>query len=243
MAHVHISESEKRLVRYAARTMAVLIWGVLGCWFIQSCVQLPASLGGNNSSLVYASVVPIPHRTQAPVEQKKPPVPTRELTKEEKESERERKLVAAIRAMRSSPYDASIVAAAEREGLDADLVRAVIYQESRFRPDAESPRGARGLMQLMPGTANDLRVTDRLNPHQNIAGGTKFLRQMIERFDGKLSLALAAYNAGPDNVSYCMCVPKRNRDGSVNTETPAYVRNILGVYRELQKRPEVAALP
>ncbi|MEL7603072.1 MAG: lytic transglycosylase domain-containing protein, partial [Bacillota bacterium] len=90
--------------------------------------------------------------------------------------------------------------AASANGLDPDLVRAVIQTESDFRPDAQSSAGAQGLMQLMPSTANSLGVTDAFDPRQNIEAGTKYLSDLVQRF-GDLRLALAAYNTGPGRIS------------------------------------------
>ncbi len=97
-------------------------------------------------------------------------------------------------------YEPLIQAHAARAGLPPELVRAVIQVESGFNPRARSPKGAMGLMQLMPATAAWLGVNRPFDPDQNIAGGTTYLRTLLERFDGNLELALAAYNAGPGAV-------------------------------------------
>ena len=114
----------------------------------------------------------------------------------------------------------SIEAAARKYNLPSKLIRSVIHAESNFRSDAVSPAGAQGLMQLMPATAREMGVTDPFDVRQNIDGGTKYLRQMLDRFGGDLKLALAAYNAGPGTVTrYNGDVPYR--------ETRDYVRRVL----------------
>jgi soluble lytic murein transglycosylase-like protein len=110
--------------------------------------------------------------------------------------------------------------AAAKYGLAPGLIRSVIRAESNFQADAVSPAGALGLMQLMPGTAEDLGVSDPLDVEQNIDGGCRYLRQMLDRFDGDLKLALAAYNAGPGAVE--------KHNGRVPyAETRQYVSRVL----------------
>jgi len=115
---------------------------------------------------------------------------------------------------------AMVIAAARRHSLDPDLVQAVVAVESGFRPDAVSPKGAQGLMQLMPYTARALGVKDTFDPAANLDGGTRYLRALIERYGGDVTRALAAYNAGEGAVA---------RHGGVPPypETLAYVRKVL----------------
>ena len=101
---------------------------------------------------------------------------------------------------RSRQYDGIIRTHAERQGVRPELVRAVVQVESAFNPVAISPKGAMGLMQLMPTTAEELGVGNPFNPEENIRGGVRYLRLLLDRYDNNEQLALAAYNAGPGAV-------------------------------------------
>jgi hypothetical protein len=114
----------------------------------------------------------------------------------------------------------TIAQAADKYRLPGRLIESVIRAESAFRPDAVSPAGAQGLMQLMPATARELGVVDPFDPAQNIDGGARYIRQMLDRFDGDLKLALAAYNAGPGTVA-------RYRGNVPYPETQAYIKRVL----------------
>jgi soluble lytic murein transglycosylase-like protein len=125
--------------------------------------------------------------------------------------------------VRDKNLEAVIDKYAQKYGVDADLVWVVIRQESGFNPRAVSPKGAMGLMQLMPGTAALMGVSNAFDVEQNIAGGIKYLERCLNRFNQDVGLALAAYNAGPENVvKYQGCPPF--------PETRQYVASILQAY-------------
>jgi soluble lytic murein transglycosylase-like protein len=129
------------------------------------------------------------------------------------------------RAKQSGPWDdhsleALIQQASDRQGIDPDLIRSVIAAESGFQLEAVSPKGAKGLMQLMPETASELGVENVLDPEANVAGGTRYLRELLVLYKGDLIKALAAYNAGPERVEQYNGVPPF-------AETRAYVSRVI----------------
>jgi soluble lytic murein transglycosylase-like protein len=140
----------------------------------------------------------------------------------------------------NTPFHDIIRAAAERNGVDADLIHCVIAIESNFNPKAVSPRNARGLMQLLPQTAARLGVRDVFDPRENVEAGTRYLKDMLARYNNDLTLALAAYNAGPERVEqYGRRVPPY-------TETVKYVQRISRSYAHFksgaaQNKPQTSA--
>jgi hypothetical protein len=126
-----------------------------------------------------------------------------------------------------------ISAASGRHRLDPDLVNSVIHAESGFNPTAVSPKGAQGLMQLMPRTATQLGVGNALDPGANVEGGTRYLRELLERYNFDLIKALAAYNAGPQRVEQYKGVPPYN-------ETRNYVARVIHDFNR-KKKAEASA--
>ena len=127
--------------------------------------------------------------------------------------------------------------ASEKHGVDSDFIRSVIKQESAGNANAVSRAGARGLMQLMPGTALQLGVNDSFSPEQNVHGGAQYLRELLERYNGDAIKALAAYNAGPGAVDRYKGVPPYR-------ETRQYVQRVVRDYnKSKQKRGSLPTNP
>ncbi|MGL5721903.1 MAG: lytic transglycosylase domain-containing protein [Brevinema sp.] len=137
---------------------------------------------------------------------------------------------AATTARRNSTqkYADLVAMASQQHDIDPNLVHAVIKAESNYNPDAVSHKGAQGLMQLMPATAKDMGVGDSFDPQQNILGGTRYLKAMLDRYQGDLVRALAAYNAGPTAVDRAKGIPNF-------AETQLYVPKVLKNYYRLNR--------
>jgi soluble lytic murein transglycosylase-like protein len=138
-----------------------------------------------------------------------------------------------VQNKKSSKYDDMIRRAANRYRLPVALVKAITAAESGFNPQAHSHAGACGLMQLMPATAAEMEVTDIYDPEQNVNGGARYLRYLINAFDGDVKLAVAAYNAGPNLVSKLGRVPNI-------PETKGYVKRVLSLYKGYRKADTLA---
>jgi len=134
-----------------------------------------------------------------------------------------------IRSYRKKPaqyikdYDGIIKQASRRFRVDPSLIKAVIKAESDFNRKAVSHKGAKGLMQLMPGTANDMKVENPFNPEENIFGGTRYLSLLLDRYKNNKKLSLAAYNAGPEAVETYNGIPPY-------PETKAFIKRVLRYY-------------
>ena len=109
--------------------------------------------------------------------------------------------------------------------IEPSIIKAVIEAESNWDDKAVSKKGAIGLMQLMPATARDMQISNRYDPEQNIEAGTRYLKMLLERFNGDMELAVAAYNAGPTNVEKSGGIPSFS-------ETKKFVRNVISTYKE-----------
>jgi soluble lytic murein transglycosylase len=128
----------------------------------------------------------------------------------------------------SDQYDHLITEASEKHGVSFSLLKALIKTESDFNPKAVSRAGAKGLMQIMPDNIEILKIKDPFDPWENIMGGTRYLKQLLKRFDGKLPLALAAYNAGPNMVERYKQIPPFK-------ETEDYVEKVMKYYSFFKK--------
>jgi len=125
-------------------------------------------------------------------------------------------------------FDQLIRTCSDKYGVNQCLVKAVIHAESGYNPNAVSSKGASGLMQLMPSTAKSLKVADRFNPKDNVEGGVKYLRFLLDTFRGDVSLAVAAYNAGLSKVAKYGGIPPYN-------ETRTYVNRVLSYMKSYQE--------
>src|SRR5215470_17028935 len=135
-----------------------------------------------------------------------------------------------------SPYHEFVSAAASRYGVDAELITSVMEVESNFNPRAISAKNARGLMQLLPETAARLGVKDIFDPKENIEAGTHYLHDLLQLYNNDLTLALAAYNAGPDKVQKYGDVPPYR-------ETQSYVKQVKRKYQKSKSAPETKTTP
>lgn len=157
---------------------------------------------------------------------------SRRVLKEDKEKKSKNNKTSesyrSISTVRYQDYSGLIETISGKYQIDPALVKAVIITESNFKADAISKKGARGLMQLMPQTANELNVRNSFDPEENIEGGVRYLKYLLGIFNGDLPLSLAAYNAGPELVQ------KLGRVPSIK-ETRDYVKRVLGIYNGPRK--------
>jgi len=140
---------------------------------------------------------------------------------------RERR-VRRLKTNASRRYDHLIIRASEKHGVSFSLLKAIIKAESDFNPKAVSKRGAMGLMQIMPENVRLLHIKDPFDPWENIMGGTRYFKEMLRRYPGRLPLAIAAYNAGPQAVDRYNNIPPF-------PETRQYVKKVLRYYKAFKK--------
>lgn len=195
----------KNRARLAGRLLAVLVWGLL---------LVPD--GAQAAIYTYVDQHGTVHFTNVPNDSRYKPATTSSHYRGGRSS----------RPGDPRLYEEHIQRAASRYEMDPLLIKAVIKAESNFDCLAVSAKGAQGLMQLMPGTAADLKVWNPFDPQENIYGGTNYLCQLMSRFGGDLRLALAAYNAGPSKVEAAQGVP-------LIPETQQYVAKVLRHYRQM----------
>ena len=200
-------------------------------WFIAVSVLLLAGVVQTADADIYQYVDEhgVIHFTNVPTSSKKKPA------KVYPEQKKQSPLIAAVAQSagdgqrNSSPdtvpasYLNIINAACNRFGVDPSLVHAIVKVESDFNPFAISRKGAMGLMQLMPQTANTMNVRNTFSPDENVEGGVKYLRYLLDRYEGNISLALAAYNAGETAVKKWGTIPPY-------PETQNYVQRIMRIY-------------
>lgn len=136
---------------------------------------------------------------------------------------------------RAKQFEATVKAASKHYSLPEAIIWAVMKTESNFYPEVVSNKGAQGLMQLMPGTAKDMGVSDAFDPDQNIYGGTRFLRILANKFNGDMVLMISAYHAGGGAVN--------NAGGIPYSQTAEYVRRVLNKYYAYQKRLPTGEVP
>lgn len=165
----------------------------------------------------------IVHFTDAPTD-KRFKVFMRDL-KKDKQLRTKLKYAAAVNP---AEFEQLIKTCSDKYGVNSCLVKAVIHAESGYNPNAVSSKGASGLMQLMPATAKSLKVADRFNPKDNVEGGVKYLRFLLDTFKGDVSLAVAAYNAGLNRVARYGGIPPYN-------ETRTYVNRVLSYMKSYQE--------
>lgn len=204
----------KRTPTLSAKAIyGLLVVGILSiCWAAPSAADIYR----------YEDDDGIVHFTDAPTD-KRFKVFMRDL-KKDKELRTKLKYASSVNP---AEYEQLIKNCADKYGVSTALVKAVIHAESGYNPNAVSSKGASGLMQLMPGTARSLKVADRFNPRDNVEGGVKYLRFLLDTFRGDVSLALAAYNAGLGNVAKHGGIPPFN-------ETRTYVNRVLSYMQSYQ---------
>ncbi len=140
-----------------------------------------------------------------------------------------KKIITEVKNRSHRKYDQIINTKSSKYNIKSSIIEAVITVESNWDPRALSQKGAIGLMQLMPSTASDMQIRNPYNPEENIEGGTRYLRYLMDRFDNNLELVLAAYNAGPSRVEKSGGIPPFR-------ETRLYVKSVLSMHNAISKK-------
>ena len=204
-----------RIMSYGARSMVCLSIALI------SALAVPGSVRADIYR--YVDDDGIVHFTDAPTD-KRYKVFMRDL-KKDRELRTKLKYASSVNP---AEYEQLIKICSDKYGVNPSLVKAVIHAESGYNPNAVSSKGAGGLMQLMPETARSLKVADLYNPKDNVEGGVKYLRFLLDTFRGDVSLALAAYNAGLHKVAKYGGIPPYN-------ETRTYVNRVLSYMKSYQE--------
>lgn len=197
----------------------------MGCIILLVLVTLPftAAAGG---IYVFVDENGVSHYTNVPTSTKYKPMPMRKLNTPPPAEMQKR--TGTLAGTAPNRYDHYIQRSALSHEVDPLLIKAIIQAESNFDRYAVSRSGAQGLMQLMPETARDMMVANPFDPAENIAGGTRYFRNLLNAYDGNLALSLAAYNAGPSRVARKGSLPRIR-------ETREYVRRVIQFYRSYQR--------
>jgi soluble lytic murein transglycosylase-like protein len=201
---------------------AAILLGIIGLCAMPAHAQIVSYLDSSGKRVFVNADPPTPARHGRPSLVKAAVGPNGELRTPQSQSEASAQDAAAIQANRDK-IDKMVHEVAERYHVDPALIRAVVETESHWNPAAVSRRGALGLMQLVPETAHRMGVNDVFDPKQNLDGGVHYLRTLLERYNGDLDRALAAYNAGPGAVDRAGGIPRYR-------ETRAYVQKVTDSY-------------
>ena len=188
----------------------------------QVCLLMLTGIPARADIYRYEDDEGIVHFTDAPTDQR-----FKIFMRDLKKDKQLRTKLKLARSVNPAVYDQIIATCAAKYGVNPSLVKAVIHAESGYNPNAVSSKGASGLMQLMPGTARSLKVSNSFDPQDNVEGGVKYLRFLLDTFRGDVSLAVAAYNAGLNKVARYGGIPPYN-------ETRTYVNRVLSYMQTYQ---------
>ena len=201
------------------RTMKSLIAALLTC---QVCLLILTVISARADIYRYEDDEGIVHFTDAPTDRR-----FKIFMRDLKKDKQLRTKLQLASSVNPAEYDQIIASCATKYGVNACLIKAVIHAESGYNPNAVSRKGASGLMQLMPGTARSLKVSNSFDPKDNVEGGVKYLRFLLDTFRGDVPLAVAAYNAGLNKVAKYGGIPPYN-------ETRTYVNRVLSYMQSYQ---------